>query len=232
MAPDGSDRADSVVPGGHAAYARLLHPVGDDDDQTVRWADVAAWSGLALARLAQFHDIALPRHAPPTPAPWAGPGPSKGTLTAADATTLAGLLRAHTSTPQTCWFCLWDGYGVDRELAVTPMDEKNAFDPSREATDRELLDAATSRADEPGLSEWWGWWAAKPVDPIPPSVRAGRRVHLPGGRDCLLHTGPIEDALAFTDGPVQTPTLWWPTGPGAWQATSICPGPIWPAPTS
>lgn len=34
-----------------------------------------------------------------------------GGLLAEDATALADLLSAWTSTPDSCWFCLWDGYG-------------------------------------------------------------------------------------------------------------------------
>jgi hypothetical protein len=55
-------------------------------------------------------------------------------------------------------------------------------------------------------------------DPVPPEVRYGPRVRLPG-RDYLLYTGPIDAALAFTGATGQTPNLWWPAD-GAWCVAS------------
>ncbi len=59
-----------VVPAGFEAYTRVLHPVetADNGDRLVRWADVAAWSGMPLRPDAQFHSIALPPSAPDGPA--------------------------------------------------------------------------------------------------------------------------------------------------------------------
>ena len=50
------------VPAGFEAYARVLHPVDTPENgrRLVRWADVAAWSGMPLRKDAQFHTIALP----------------------------------------------------------------------------------------------------------------------------------------------------------------------------
>ena len=58
-----------VVPAGFEAYARVLHPVQTtgSGDRLVRWADVAAWSGMPLRPDAQFHSIALPPLAPDGP---------------------------------------------------------------------------------------------------------------------------------------------------------------------
>ena len=75
----------------------------------------------------------------------------------------------------------------------------------------------------------WGWdtamYAALPgepliplPDPVPPEVRYGPRVRLPG-RDYLLYTGPVDAALAFADSPGQTPNLWWPAD-RAWCVAS------------
>jgi hypothetical protein len=110
---EGDHTATIVVPAGFAAYARVLHPAGipERGERPVRWADVAAWSGMPLRPDAQFHSIALPPTAPREPPPYDGQGPHEGSLYVPDAEVLAGILRDWTATPEDCWFCLWDGYG-------------------------------------------------------------------------------------------------------------------------
>lgn len=181
--PFGTGVVTSVVPGGFAAYARLLHPVETSrgvHDRTVRWAEVAAWSGISLTPQAQFHDIALPERSPTTPAPWNSQGPDEGTLSEHDAAVLVDILQAHTTTPDCCWFCLWDGYGWDTTTYLTfAGDEGTVPDP-------------------PGRP-----------DPVPGWLRDGPRVRFPS-RDYVLYTGPVTAALAFVEGERQTPNLWWP----------------------
>lgn len=175
--------ATSVAPSGFAAYARILHPVETPRDgrgRTVRWADVAAWSGLPLERGTQFPDIALPRHDPGTPAPWDSQGPEVGSLTADDCGRLIDVLAEHTSTPDRCWFCLWDGYGWDSATSLSV---------GRDTGIRSRVERA--------------------ADPVPAHVRSGPRVRLPH-RDYLLYTDTIDGALAFAPTQRQTPNLWWP----------------------
>jgi hypothetical protein len=112
----------SIVPSGFEAYARLLHPAEtphSGDGNLVRWSEVAAWSGLPLRSGSQFHSIALPMINPGSPAPWKGQGPQQGTLYPPDAAVLAELLRPLTSTPEQCWFGLWDGYGWENASLMT-----------------------------------------------------------------------------------------------------------------
>jgi hypothetical protein len=104
----------SVVPAGFEAYARVLHPAevtAWGGHRVVRWREVAAWSGVPLAPDAQFHTVALPPHRPEAPAPWSGQGPHEGSLYPPDAEILAEILRGFTTTPEECFFCIWDGYG-------------------------------------------------------------------------------------------------------------------------
>ena len=103
----------SVVPSGFLAYARILHPAEEPaaGDRLVRRSEVARWSGVALRADAQFHTIALPEDRPENPAPWRSQGPAQGRLYLPDAEVLAAILRRHTSTPEECFFGLWDGYG-------------------------------------------------------------------------------------------------------------------------
>jgi hypothetical protein len=49
-----------VVPDRFPAYVRILHPARGPDGRPVRWAEVAAWSGRTMHRLAQFHAIRRP----------------------------------------------------------------------------------------------------------------------------------------------------------------------------
>ncbi len=58
-----------------------------------------------------FPDIALPEREPSGVEPWPGQVPEVGTLHPDDADVLAAALAGHTSTPERCWFCTWDGWG-------------------------------------------------------------------------------------------------------------------------
>lgn len=190
-----ADVVTSIVPGGFEAYTRVLHPVEtprDGHGRTVRWAEVAAWSGSPLVPGTQFHEIALPQHRPEAPPPWRSQGPQDGTLSAADTAELVKVLAGHTATPDRCWFCLWDGYGWDNVALVTAIGQDRADS------------VVGTRATLP--------------DPVPASARAGPLVRLPN-REYLLCTGPIGEALAFAEPHGQTPNLWWPADK-AWCVAS------------
>jgi hypothetical protein len=97
-----------------------------------------------------------------------------------------------------------------------------------------LIEVLRTHTDTPAgclfcMWDGWGWDTAMYValpgeppipvpDPVPPEVRYGPRVQLPG-RDYLLYTGPIDAALAFAGSPGQTPNLWWPAD-RAWCVAS------------
>jgi hypothetical protein len=185
-----------VVPAGFEAYARVLHPVETpgNGDRLVRWADVAAWSGMPLRQDAQFHSIALPPTAPAEPPPYGSQGPQEGSLYLPDAEVLAAIARDWTATPQDCWFCVWDGFGWDAASTVATLTE--AGQPP------EII-------EEPRR------------DPVPGPVRDGPRVRLPH-RDYLLYSGPAEAVatLASLDGTWgQSPNIWWPAD-RAWCVAS------------
>ncbi len=196
LAPFGSV-VTSVVPSGFEAYARVLHPAQEplhDGGRAVRWAEVAAWSGLPLRPGSQFHSIALPRVRPRGEAPWIGQGPDQGSLYPPDAVILAGILRHWTTTPQQCWFCVWDGYGWDRTVYLFISDGASAVKPG----------------------------SGRRPDPVPAHVRDGRRVELPY-RDYLLYRGPVEAALATVGLGVghQVANLWWPQDRAWFVASEI-----------
>src|ERR1700722_18650326 len=125
LAPFDAYVVTSVAPGGFEASARVLHPVEEPlhgGGRVVRWAEVAAWSGLSLRPDSQFHSIALPPVRPQGQVPWRGQGPYEGGLYPPDAVILAEILRDWTTTPEQCWFCVWDGYGWDNAVSLTTAD--------------------------------------------------------------------------------------------------------------
>lgn len=177
LSPFDSGVLTSVVPPGFEAYARLLHPVEGPEhgDRLVRWAEVAAWSGVPLVPGGQFHEIALPEHESEAPAPWRSQGPREGTLKADDVAALVDMLAGHTRTPERCWFCLSAGL-IDRLVAEPRVEAQPASPGDRhhqrvtgwlgQAIDRavaELMDSGkttvetsrgTVRADLQRPSRW------------------------------------------------------------------------------
>jgi hypothetical protein len=85
---------------------------------------------------------------------------------------LAGVLARHTSTPDRCWFCLWDGYG---DLHGPPAVAYLYF----------------WKEGEPRTPP--------PPPPPPPKLRKSR-VRLPN-RDYLLFTGSVVEGEGWRDGP-------------------------------
>jgi hypothetical protein len=173
----------SVVPAGFAAYARIFHPAGiaGRPDVEVRWSDVAALSGKAVHPEMQFHAIAPPAH-DPEPRIYE---PRLGVVSERQAGALVGLLSKHTATPDSCWFCLWEGYGYLHPGGSAPfvLAARPPFARARVALRRLQL-------------RW-----SKPRPPRPD----GPRVQLPG-RDYLLFRAPVSEAQGWEDGP----NLWWP----------------------
>ncbi|MFI9150123.1 hypothetical protein [Streptomyces sp. NPDC053367] len=104
-----------VAAPGFAAYARVLHPA-QLDGRPVRWDTVAAAYGRRVGALTDWHEVlGVDRDHPHAGADglpgvwdeqaWEGPTPP------VVAQALIPVLARHTSTPQQCWFGLWDGYG-------------------------------------------------------------------------------------------------------------------------
>ncbi len=174
----------SVIPDGFAAYARIFHPASASRDwrpEEVRWSTVAAWAGRVVHPLMQFHSIAAPAatgHAD-GPEPWNGE-PRLGVLSKAQSGALTRLLARFTSTPDACWFCIWEGYGYFTPGAFAPLKEGPSPRPAR--------------------------WRLKGRFPRPKgNLPERKRVSLPH-RNYLLYRGPIGEAEGWEDGP----NLWWP----------------------
>jgi hypothetical protein len=179
----------SVVPSGFAAYARIFHPARSagrlEGDRIapgveVRWSDVAALSGKTVHPEMQFHAIS-------TPALDREPqidSPQDGVLSERQVQALTALISKHTATPNSCWFCLWEGYGYLHPGGVAwVVAARPPF--------------ARLRVGLRRLHLRW----SKPRLPC----ADGPRVRLPG-RDYLLFRAPVAEALGWEDGP----NLWWP----------------------
>lgn len=103
-------RVTSLVPAGFEAYIRVLFPFDGERDAPVPWQQVADEAGIPLrplttsdellnsipeTRRRQLHlDLPHPGHMPRS-----------------IAETLAGVLAERTTTPDRCYFAVWDGKG-------------------------------------------------------------------------------------------------------------------------
>lgn len=108
--------------------------------------------------------------------------PLTGVLPEPRARALVDLLSRHTTTPDACWFCLWDGYGYLHPGGFAWMTATASKRPPR-------VPRVTLR------------WPRKPRRAYPER----KRVQLPN-RDYLLFTGKVTQAAGWQDGP----NLWWP----------------------
>jgi len=101
----------SVIPECFEAYARIFHPVELDASRRERWSDVAARNGRIVHSEMQFHMIAAPRGQTPSVDYDRANQPRMGTLHLEQRRILVDHLRSATTTPDRCWFAMWEGFG-------------------------------------------------------------------------------------------------------------------------
>jgi hypothetical protein len=110
----GPDWVTNMVGSGFEAYARLLHPIADEPGGQT-WAEVASRNGRIMHPSAQWEKISSPP-GPLTPDEeaevWSSQRPSWGDLNTWALEALCAVLAGHTTTPQTCYFAVWDGCGA------------------------------------------------------------------------------------------------------------------------
>ena len=150
----------SLMPEGLQAYARVFHPAHLDRarEQPVRWSTVASWTGRTVHPQMQFERIANlsedPAHLYKDP-PW-GSLPRHGSIPEKECRTLMNVLREFTSTPDQCFFCLWEGYGnIDTRLYKASARVKT---PGRDY----LLFRGPLDAVMPFLNRVDGFWGHSP----------------------------------------------------------------------
>ena len=108
-------RLDSMMPQGFSSYARIFHPayLEWDRERPVRWSTVASWTGRAVHPLMQFERVAGLSEEPGDiyrDPPW-GALPQHGSIPERECRALVDVLRGFTSTPDHCFFGLWEGWG-------------------------------------------------------------------------------------------------------------------------
>jgi flavin-binding protein dodecin len=112
--PFGQDTG-SVVPAGFDAYCRIFHPVRSAsrwEPSTTTWAEVAALNGRVVHSSMQYHQISTPVGSSPPSHYECAQELEWGECPVAIRTALVNALRRATSTPDHCWFCVWEGYGA------------------------------------------------------------------------------------------------------------------------
>ncbi len=124
--PFGKD-VGSFIPEGFAAYARVFHPpyrtTSGANPIPVRWRDIAAANNRSIAGEMQQleHSFYPASHSADGEELWDGQ-PRTGNLPREIAARLVPILRAHTLTPELCWFAVWDGYPDVRDrMGAAPI---------------------------------------------------------------------------------------------------------------
>ena len=140
----------------------------EEGGERVRWSTIASWNGRVVHPEMQFDRIA--HLSDPNDVPGWEVAPQEGLLPREDSARLASLLRPCTTTPDVCWFCIWEGIGF--------LDPQRYRDVPRVSTPgrsyllyRGPLDAVTSFSwdwlwQSPNL--WWpddrAWCVATEID--------------------------------------------------------------------
>jgi hypothetical protein len=192
----------SLIPDRFEAYGRILHPVDRIVPQEeavrpdfqmpealqLRWADIARQTGRQIHPRVQFDSlIGAPREAVRSYEA------EIGTLSPELYSPLCDLLEAHTSTPQRCWFCLWEGYGWIQGGAAVGRIYIAGMEPA----------------------------VAEPEPPVfEPSIMNGPRVSIPG-RDYILLEGDLRSWKQVFDDGWESPNIYWPEDRAWCVATEI-----------
>jgi hypothetical protein len=126
----------SIIPTGFAAYARIFHPpyrrAPDGTMIPVRWREIAAANNRSVAAEMQRMDIsAEPSRFSVSGEELWNEQPHSGSLPLEIAAALAAILPSHTTTPESCWFGVWEGFGDLRRPetggAIFSVPERNLF---------------------------------------------------------------------------------------------------------
>ncbi|MGF7142789.1 hypothetical protein HNQ56_001207 [Anaerotaenia torta] len=107
---DNANYAAAIIPRGFKSYARLLHPgyIGNGERE-VSWSEVAEHFMRKPHAQMQWHAITKSHHSGISSVGFKAP--NTGSLPQNQAKVLVEILRKHTTTPQDCYFAIWDGWG-------------------------------------------------------------------------------------------------------------------------
>jgi hypothetical protein len=192
-------RVGEIVPTGFEAYARILHPASrrfGDRYEPVTWSELARMRGKTIHPEVQLKALLGDefRHSPP----W-GELPEEDSIPEGLRAPLVDILRSFTRTPDRCWFCIWEGYGI----WFGGHDMKMYSDMSGSARRAQRREAIRRAKRE-----------AAALEQIPKvSIMSGMR-------RCLVFNGPIDAVPGLTIGGwSHTPNWWWPDD-RAWVVVS------------
>jgi len=201
------------------------------DDERVTWAGTAAAFGTTLHALAQWHRLADPRlvegeDGPRDAAGWRYSEPQEGSLDADLVSAAAGILAAHTGTPDDGFVAVWEGwggivggmgYGPSRILATAV--EGGADDDPRH--DEFLAHAARDTFNDVFKKPSWQ------PGILSDEISRGPRLRLPDRDHVLFHGGITE--LTGSDWELRMP--WRDTGLETlgFPPSAHCPSLVWPA---
>jgi hypothetical protein len=173
----------SMVPDVFEAYARVFHPAMLCERE-VRWSEVASANGRTMHGAAEWGSLVGSWQLGGQAGLWDSE-PDTGPMPERLALRLAGVLGRHTSTPQRCWFGVWDGWGSPSVLMLfpegTPADERARISEERQ----QEADRCES------------FFRAAPTFEMP-----SRRMH--------LLEGPLEEMASLFDRAGHPPSIWWP----------------------
>jgi hypothetical protein len=123
--------------------------------------------------------------------------PLDGHLPSAECAALSQLLRAHTRSPNTCWFCIWEGDGAFWSKAHTAVSARPEGDGAFWSHAHSVLSAGRARRRVRATAQ------DKFLRSVPKVVAEARTY--------FLFRGPLEAACAFKiDGWDLPPNIWWP----------------------
>jgi hypothetical protein len=162
-------RIGSFVPAVYPAHARLLHAAYRGDER-VRWSEIAAETGRRLYAGTRYNELVgwdLHVDLQKPPKPWREPEP--GTMARDQCVELIDALRTRTTTPDDCWFAVWEGYSwtdIDRGGPRVRLENRNCV------LFRGPITGATAFGSDYGLFQsptlWWpddrAWCVASDLD--------------------------------------------------------------------
>ena len=222
--------AGSVIPDGFDAYCRIFHPawrITDTGLEKLRWREVAAITGRIAHPTMQFESIRNPTEGRPDLSPHEVQDPREGAMPSDEVKLLAGILRKFTSTPDDCWFCIWEGKGELSGGSVILTHQSPGRPFGFDGTHIRIGDKAVSipfltdrlvgeqqrRANQQ--------WRRKATN-APPDYRTAPRVEIPHRKYFLYH-GNIDGAIVL-DRDSTLPlmaNMWWPEDRAWFVATEI-----------
>lgn len=168
----------SLVPAGFSAYLRIFHPAqrqrtaeGMHEAVPVHWSEIAAangthaYAGMQLAGLTGSHASAESGQ----PGVFDYP-PDVGSLPQEQAAVLAPVLARHTTTPDRCWFAIWNGFGdLPHEVRqaptfTAPHREYHLLSGSADALAEAASDSLPNQSPNLSWSDDRAWCVATEID--------------------------------------------------------------------